>query len=330
MENTIQPMGQVPTREPQPQARELPSDEPRTSEVTNSVITSAHVFSVSPRPPSITTDVYAETSSPIDQTSRYEAPQYPKPKLTSDLPRLQPEYAEALVRTPDYETKLIKPTPTLTGATDVSSPTPFLASSRLEKQAVPAMAYEPLPITSADPSEATMPDAAQMDLGTYNIDLPSEERSTLRKIGIPVGVIVALFIVGLFVKANSAVLGSHSLKEKGYTYSFKFYRNSSTLTYGDGTTALKHDANGTIGILNPTPTADLSTCTKLGNGWKAVFDVKINTHTIPVCTPDSKTYIAVFPGAGHDQLFNITYSNVQKPDVYPVLKTMFASVNVKK
>lgn len=269
------------------------------------------------------TSFYAPTPSEPSPDNSTTSPQEIETPvvLTSDLPPL-PVQDEPLPTVPSF---------TATEATDSTAQAETIPLPEPAPLAAEPVPEEPLPELPAA-ADAGMPDIDQMELEDVDAKTETDEKEppSLTNIGKSVAIVGVLLIAGLLLKLNSGTLGAQKIKSKGYTYNFKFYRHSKAFTYGDGSTALRHEIDQTTGSIKLTPTADLLICTQVGNGWKEVFKVKMNKTQVPVCTPDNKTYMAVFPGPDHRQLFTVSYSTVQKSDTYPELKAIFSSVSVKK
>ncbi|MDB5183081.1 MAG: hypothetical protein JWO47_865 [Candidatus Saccharibacteria bacterium] len=283
-------------------------------------VTEAPMSLVSDLPPLPTFDETEKASvEPADLT--------PTDQVVSPVPQATPEQTATSPQAASEPLAMPLPVEEAQPFQTSETPTPVTPALSYELAAIEPAASDDAAVDAVSAAEAGMPVEDEMELD----DEPAEAPEPKQPINIK-GLVAVLVVLGagILLKTNSGTLGTQSTKGVGYTYSFKFYRHSKSVALADKTTALKHEVDSTTASVKLTPTADLTTCTKVGNGWKPVFSVVMNKTSVPVCTPDNQTYMAVFPAPGHEQLFTVSYTTVQKPDTYPVLKDIFSSVTVKK
>jgi hypothetical protein len=153
----------------------------------------------------------------------------------------------------------------------------------------------------------------------------------LKKAIIIIIVLIVIALGGLFFKSTLTGLGTKTLSNGGYTYTFKFYKSANLVQLSGGSNAYKYLDHSIAGVL-PSNSPSLTNCSQIGASWTQAFTVNVYGVNGPVCTPNSlnEVFSFYFTALNHNQLFTVTYNGPQTSSVYPTLQTIFGSIKVSQ
>lgn len=154
----------------------------------------------------------------------------------------------------------------------------------------------------------------------------------IKKGAVTVVVLVVLAGGFLLLKNVFSSMGTKTLTNGGYTYSFVFYKSANKVALPNGSQAFKYQDTTVAGVV-PTNENPPSACWNIGAQWKEVFTVQAYGATWPVCSPSGvamSDYTMYFKALNHAHLFTIAYSSQQPATIYPQLQTIFSSVKVSQ
>lgn len=119
------------------------------------------------------------------------------------------------------------------------------------------------------------------------------------------------------------------LTNGGYTYSFRFYKQSSLIQPKANSYAYKY-LNDVIAGVQPSASPALNNCSQIGSQWQEAFSVEVNKKEYKVCSPSPNLYSMYFSALNQNHLFTVTFRQNQTVTVYTTLKDIFGSVQVSK
>ncbi len=143
---------------------------------------------------------------------------------------------------------------------------------------------------------------------------------------------VALYMHGTFSKLTTV-----SVTNRGYTYSFKYYKKA---TLENSSLEGYKYLNEADFFVEPYNGNVPSNCSMIAKSYYQAFTVNINGISVPVCTGPlqnnnpqiSQVFIMLFNAFNHSNIAVAGFkkSDRQMPSDYPTLKAIFSSIKVKK
>jgi hypothetical protein len=221
--------------------------------------------------------------------------------------------------------------------------------------AVTETGQPPQPVLGAQPSAAAPPIDPRLNnpaipkniypqpQSMTRIDIEAEANKESKKkfrkrllIVVPISLVMIVVIAGglLFAKNMFSDLHTVSSSDKGYNYSFKWWRQGNLDTL-QGQQFYAYKTSTYTAIINTVPFASnkYTSCLATSNQYTQAFTVKINNVIHPVCASSGKLfYFEIFSSLKHYHIVFITIyprnSSFVTSSIYPALKTIFGSVKV--